>query len=181
MLRRPSDTENKLLLLYAVDRLGPLTAQQLLTFMTENETMDYISLQLGLAELADARLLSKQPHALGMMYTLTNRGRESLEMFEHKVPFSRKATINANVEAWRRRFRQERQIISDFKKLSPGDYVVRLQLLEKDAHLFDLSIHVPTHKMAQGFCDAWIGQAADVYHYIVCTLGEARERAGSGE
>ena len=51
MQRHPSETENKLLLLHAIDRLGSATSQQLLTFVVENELMDYISLQLGLAEL----------------------------------------------------------------------------------------------------------------------------------
>ena len=59
MQRHPSETENKLLLLHAIDRLGAATSQQLLTFVVENELMDYISLQLGLAELDESGFLRK--------------------------------------------------------------------------------------------------------------------------
>ena len=80
MQRHPSETENKLLLLHAIDRLGAATSQQLLSFVVENELMDYISLQLGLAELDESGFLRKQPHALGTLYALTGKGHDALMM-----------------------------------------------------------------------------------------------------
>jgi len=170
MLRRPSDAENKLLLLYAVERLGPLTAQQLLLFMVEHDVMDYISIQLGLASLVDAKFLGRRAHALGILYSPTEKGNESLSMFEEKVPHSRRAHIDEQVAVWRARFRQERQMLASFSKARGGEYAVRLQLLEHDENLLDINVSIPTHKMAQGFCDAWIAEASGVYAYIMDTL-----------
>lgn len=172
MQRKPSDTENKLLLLHDIDRLGAVTAEQLLVFVVENNQMDYISLHLCLAELDDAGLLRKQLHALGTLYALTGKGHDALELFRRRVPHSRLASVDEAAAQWRQRFRREKQMIADFEKKTDGEYVVRLKLLERDAELLHMEINVPTHAHAQRFCDAWIQQAPDIYASIMHTLGQ---------
>mgnify|MGYP003770843467 CR=1 FL=1 len=176
MQRRPTDIENKLLLLYAIDRLGAVTAQQLLLFMVENDFMGYISLQLGLAELDEAGLLRKQKHALGTLYALTGKGRDALSMFQRRVPHSRLSGIDEIAGDWRLRFRREKQMLADFQKKENGEYLVRLRLLEREEHLLDLKLSVPTHDQAQRFCDAWIEQAAGIYAHIMRALGEDEKK-----
>lgn len=172
MERRPSDTENKLLLLRAIDRLGAVTAEQLLVFMVENELMGYIALQLGLAELCESGLVRKQPHALGTLHAITGKGRDALSMFENRVPHSRLASIDECAAAWRKRFRREKTMPADFEKLENGTYAVRLRLLENDENLLDMTIGVPTHEEAQRFSDAWQEAASSIYAHIMRTLGE---------
>ena len=172
MQRRPSDLENKLLLLHAVDRLGAVTAPQLLAFMAENDGMDYITLQLCLAELDDAGLLRRRPHALGMLYTLTGEGLDTLSMFRARVPHSRLEGINRVADNWRIRFRRERQMLSDFERAPNGDYAVRLRVMERNEPLLDMTISVPTHGQAQRMCDAWAARAGDIYAHIMHALGE---------
>jgi len=177
MRRRPSDTENKLLLLYAIDRLNAVTAQQLLLFMVENDFMDYIALQLSLAELVDARLLRKRTHAAGALYSTTREGLDTLAMFQNKLPPSLLAAIDGIAEAWRLRFRREKQMLSEFSQ-KDGAFEVRLRLLEWDADLLDMRLSVPMRKQAQRFCDAWIAQAPSIYAYIMHALGEGEKEAG---
>ena len=172
MQRTPSDTENKLLLLHAIDRLGSVTAEQLLVFMVENEQMGYIELQLGLAELDDAALIRKQTHALGTLYVLTGKGRDSLALFEQRIPHSRLASVDERAAKWRQRFRREKQMLADFSRNERGEYVVSLRLLEREAELLNMTINVPTHEAAEQFCKAWHGQAAPIYAHIMKALGE---------
>lgn len=172
MQRHPSETENKLLLLHAIDRLGAVTAQQLLSFVVENELMDYISLQLGLAELDEAGFLRKQAHALGMLYALTGKGHDALMMFRKRVPLSRLSGIDKIADVWRTRFRREKQMLSTFEKRGDSDYEVRLRLLEQGSDLLDLRVSVPSHEMAQRFSDAWEARAGQIYETIMRSLGE---------
>lgn len=172
MQRRPSDTENKLLLLYAIERLGAVTAQQLLQFMVDNELMDYISMHLALAELDEAGHVRKEKHALGTLYALTGKGHDILDMFSARIPYSRHSHIDEIATVWKRRFRREKQMLSDFSKKDNGEYSVRLRLLENDADILDLTMNVPTREHAQRFCDAWIAQAASIYSHIMHSLGE---------
>lgn len=172
-MRRPTETENKLLLLYAADKLGPTTAQQLLVFMVENDAMDYVSIQIGLAELTESGLLRRRAHAAGQLYALSEDGKETLRMFAGKIPHSRAVPIDEAAETFKIRFRRELEMPSSFEKVDEGQYVVRLSLLEQEISLLSLSVNVPTHKIAQQFCDAWSHKASDVFAHIMHTLGEA--------
>ncbi len=172
MQRHPSETENKLLLLHAIDRLGSATSQQLLAFVAENELMDYISLQIGLAELDESGFLRKQPHALGTLYALTGRGHDALLMFRKRVPPSRLAGIDAHAEEWRARFRREKEMLSTFEKHGENDYEVRLRLLERGCDLLDLRLSVPSRVTAQEFADLWEKRAGRVYEAIMRALAD---------
>lgn len=172
MQRKPSDTENKLLLLHAIDRLGTVTAEQLLVFVVEYNQMDYISLQLCLAELAESGLVRKRKHALGTLYVLTGKGHDSLALFRERIPYSRLELVDKAAANWRQRFRRERQMLANFEKKDNGEYVVHLQLFEQDAELLRLDIAVPTHANAQRFSDAWMDRAPDIYAHIMHALGE---------
>ncbi len=174
--RRPSGTENKLFMLRAIERLGAVTAEQLLVFMVENEYMDYISMQLGLAELVEAGLLKREKHQLGALYALTGKGRDALSMFGEKVPHSRRAAIDEVADRWRLRFRREKQMLSDIQRGENGEYVVRLRLLEKGYDLLDLRVSVPTNAQAQRFARAWIEKATGIYAHVVHSLGEEQRR-----
>lgn len=171
-MRNPSDTENKLVLLHAIDRLGGVTAEQLLLFMVENEAMGYIEVQLGLSELVDAGLLRKQLHVLGTLYLLTGKGHDSLFLFRDRVPHSRLFSMDESAKQWRLRFSREKQMVADFEKISDHEYCVHLQLLERNENLLALKISVPTRKIAQQFCDGWIAQASNIYAHIMYALGE---------
>ena len=172
-----TDTENRLLLLYAVERLGAVTAEQLLVFMVESDQMGYIPLQLGLAALVDAGLVRKRKHPLGTLYAITGAGRDALSMFEARLPRSRRAAVEDAKAVFKRRFRREKQQLAEFFKRDDGSYTVRLRLLERDADLLCLDISVPTHAHAQRFCDAWQAEASGVYAHIMRTLGEAGQDA----
>lgn len=170
MLRQPSDTENKLLLLRAIERLGAVTAEQLLVFMVENEQMQYVPLQLGLAELVDAGLVRKQKHPVGTLYGITGKGRDSLSMFESRLPHSRRVLVDEAAQAWRQRFRREKQQLADYDRRDDGEYVVRLRLLENEQNTLQIELSVPTHDDAERFCSAWGQHASSVYAYLMQTL-----------
>lgn len=172
MQRRPSDTENKLLLLYTLDSLGPATAQQLLLFGAETGEIGYISVQLGLAELVDSQFLRKQKHPIGALYLLTGKGHDTLQMFASRIPHSRKETVDLLSESWKKRFRQEQQLPASIYRSASNEYRVRLQLIERDEALLDIAVIVPTHKEAERFCNAWIQQASGVYEHLMHALGE---------
>lgn len=159
-----------MLLLYAIERLNAVTAQQLLLFMVENDFMDYISLQLLLAELVEAGLLLRRTHEVGALYSLARKGLDTLALFQSRLPQSRLSAIDSVAETWRLRFRREKQMLSEFTE-KDGEFLVRLRLLEWDADLLDMRFTLPTRRQAQLFCDAWIAQAPNIYAHIMYALG----------
>jgi len=168
-------TEQKLVTLYALDRLGPATALQLLRFMVENEMMDYIALQLSTAELDDMGLLSKLPHPLGALYAPSAKGYETLELFRSRIPHSRAARIDEIAQVWKRRFSEEKQVLADWESMPTGEYVARLRLLEGELALLDIRVSLPTREQANRFCRRWPEAAGELYARMMQTLGEEAE------
>lgn len=178
--RNPSMTEQKLVTLYALDRLGPATALQLLRFMVESGLMDYIALQLSVAELDEMGLLRKLPHALGALYAPSAQGYEALQLFQSRIPHSRAARIDEIAPEWKRRLREEKQVLSDWEKVPSGEYIVHLKLLESELPLLDMRISVPTREQANRFCERWPKAAGGLYAQMMQTLGEEDDAEEEG-
>lgn len=170
MQRKISDVENKLLVLFSIDQLGSVTNLQLLQFMVDNDLMDYMILQLALGDLIEAGQLSLTTHALGPMYSLTDKGKEALQLFERRVPNSRRVTIRNRAVQWRERFFREKTLLAGFQKLDENDYLLTLQLLESNLSLMCLDLHLPARNMADLFSRRWPDRAQDIYQGIIAKL-----------
>ena len=171
-VRKPSMTEQKLVTLYALERLGPVTALQLLRFMVENELMDYIALQLSIAELVEMALLRKLPHPLGALYAPSDKGYEALEMFSGRIPHWRTTQIDEIASDWKQRFREEKHVLADWQITPSGEYIAHLQLLEGELALLDMRVNLPTRGQADRFCKRWPQVAGALYAQMMQALGE---------
>ncbi len=170
--RKTPDLENKLLILFAIDELGPLTSLQLLQFLAENNLMDYITMQLTLGDMMDSGHLRSIPHALGTLYTLSREGRESLALFLHRLPHSTRVLIHSAVPGWKPRFARETQMLADFHRREDGIFDLRLRLMEKDSPLLDMTLILPTRDLADQLSRRWPEAAPAFYGYLMKELGD---------
>lgn len=177
MERQPTLTEQKLVILYALEQLGSSTSLQLLRFLVETEQMDYIEMQLAIAELTEASLLRRMEHELGMLYALSEQGMQALAMFLSKIPMSRRRRIEEESRTWKQLFQQEKQVLGDFRQQESGEYMVRLRLLEQELQLLDLQLSVPSREQANLVLTNWPRQADAIYAQIMRMLGEDRPGA----
>lgn len=173
LTRKTLDLEKKLLLLFAIDQLGPLTGPQLLQFLAECELMDYFTMQLTLGDLRSAGHIGHTQSALGPQYALTAMGRESLALFLNRLPHSLKTLVRDAVPTWRPRFQREAQILSDFSRLEDGRYALRLRLMEADDPLLDMTLFLPSRDMADRLARRWPAAAAEFYGLLMKELGES--------
>lgn len=166
----PPMKENKLLLLYAFEKVGAMTNQQAMRFVMENNIMEYLDLQLSLAELTDSGLLQVLPLDESRYYTLTSKAQQTLAFFSSQVPASRLARVDEIAEQWRDLFQQEKLMTCDYVKNSFGDYTVRLTAREHGITLVDITLNVPTHSQAISLCSNWSQRAADAYRVLMESL-----------
>ena len=172
---RPTPTENRLILLLMLEKLGACSAQQLLALTTEGEIMDYIELQIGLGDLTEAGMLRTREHEIGKLYSLSQSGRETLAMFLGHIPNSRRERVETLCAAWKERVSREKHVLSDWREEGDG-FVVRLRLLEQDMTLMDLRLNVPTRAQAGIMCKRWSDCAGDIYAGLMHSLGEDEEK-----
>ncbi|GHU68489.1 hypothetical protein FACS1894184_10590 [Clostridia bacterium] len=168
--RKGSHTEDKLLLLYAMHGLGPTTAEQLLRFFVDRDEMNYIDLQLALAELRENGLLRKQMHPLGVLFQPSVAGIQTLELFQKRLPYSRRVSIDDALVGWRARFSHEQHVVHRIESLEDGARLVHLSIMEQDEELLSLTVRTPDDLRAERFCKAWSRNASALYGQILRTL-----------
>ncbi len=179
--RKTPDLENKLLILMAIDLLGPLTGLQLLQFLAECGLMDYFILQLALGDLMDTGQIESTQSALGPQYALTAAGRESLALFLHRLPHSIRSIVYEAVPQWKPRIQREAQILSDFSRREDGRYALRLRLMEADTPILDMTLSLPSRDSADRLSRRWPAAAQAFYGFLMRELGDSFSPAAGGQ
>lgn len=166
------DSENKLIILYALNRLGPVTGMQLLQFLVEMDLMNYFGMQLNLVELQEQQQVAERAHPLGGLLLVTEKGAYTLGAFDHRIPASRRELIDRNAAAWHERFRTEQQTLAESFPLSEGGMCIRLRLMEADTALLDLLLTVPEEASMTFLSRRWRAAAQDFYTALTLALSE---------
>ena len=63
--------------------------------------------------------------------------------------------------------RNESSILADYYKATTGEYEAHLVAKEKDLHLLDITLSVPTKESAAAICDNWQRKNQEIYRYLV--------------
>lgn len=166
------ESENRLTILYALRRLGPATAMQLLQFLVELDLMNYFTLQLSLSDLREQGQLSVSPHPLGDLLVLTAEGEYAIEAFAQRIPLSRRQLMDAHAPRWQEQFRTEQLTPADSFTLQDGRVCLRLRLLEGSASLLDVLLTLPKDTPPTFLERRWRGAAQTVYAAISMSLSQ---------
>ncbi len=137
------ETENRLIILYTLRRIGPVTNMQLLQAMAESDLMNYITMQLALSEMEAQGQISMRAHPLGNLIEMTGEGDYILASFERRIPASRRAVIDACAGEWKQRFQTEQMAPAESFTLPDGRTCIHLRLLDAAATLMDLMLYLP--------------------------------------
>ncbi len=161
--------ENKLLLLYIISRMGAMDDQSLERFVLENGLMGYMEARLALAELLEAGLLQALDDQPPRVYLITGDGTKTLELFQTKLPYSRRNKVEELCAAWRAKLRREKQVLAQYRP-HPGGCTVRLFLLEESMRLLDISLDLPDVESARKLCEDWEKNTAQLYTAVLQAL-----------
>ena len=164
------ESENKLIILYALSQLGPCTAMQLLQFLVEMDLMNYFTMQLSLSDMQEQGQLSRQDHPLGDLLILTREGEYAIEVFAQRIPVSRRQLINRQAPLWRERFRLEQLAPAESFTLQDGRLCLRLRLLEGASTLMDILLTLPSGASLTFLEKRWRSAAQLVYHTVTLAL-----------
>ena len=169
--RHVPDSEQKLVILYALRQLGPVNGMQLLQFLVEKDLMNYIEMQLNLCEMQEQGQLREAAHPSGTLLEITEEGAFTLEAFDSRIPASRREQIDEDAATWRALFRAEQQALAESFPLSDGGLCVRLRLLEDDSALADMLITLPDTQSVPLLSQRWRMGAQQVYAALTSLLG----------
>ena len=164
------ETENRLMILYTLRQLGPVTATQLLQAMAEADLMNYISMQLALSDMESQGQISQRAHPLGNLIEITSEGDYILRSFEKRIPASRRSIVDEQAHDWRSRFQAEQMAPAEAFTLPDGRSVIHLRLLDKAATLMDLLLYLPAGQTYTLLPDRWRSSVQLTYSTVLAYL-----------
>lgn len=166
------ESENRLVILYAMNGLGPVTDAQLLQFMVDMDLMNYITLRLSMSELEAQGQIVRQAHPGEELWEMTTEGRFTLKSFGRRIPQSRRERMDGAAGGYRARFRQEQLATAEAVDMPDGTACLRLRLQEERASLMELTLRVPADEVPTTLEARWRRCAQTVYEAVIAALTE---------
>ncbi len=172
--------ENKILLLYIIDKLNlPVTNTFITKVVLENSYMNYFFLQQFLSEMLIDEYLESKTEDSRSMYIITTKGKEVLNMFTDLLPIGLKKRIASTVREIRKNYRNETMIISDYTCENENEYVVKCKIKEDDFSLIDIKVTVGSKEEAINISNNWRAYADILYTEVLDSLIKNRKQQGS--
>jgi predicted transcriptional regulator len=168
--------ENKLILLYIIDRLNiPVSNLQITRLVLEKRFMNYFLLQQHLNELQEGRLLSVERADDKALYMITDAGRKTLEYFTHLIPSGLKARMDSTFAAMRKEIRSESLVTADYTPESENKFTAACKVSEDGFSLLQLDVTVGTKSDARLICENWKKHSQLIYAEIIDALTKKRD------
>ena len=164
------ETENRLIILYTLRSLGPVTAMQLLQAMAEGDLMNYITMQLALSDMEQQGQITMRAHPLGNLIEITGEGEFILDSFVRRIPASRRTLIDEHTEGWRTRFQTEQMAPAESFTMPDGRTIIHLRLLDKAATLMDLMLCLPAGQTLTLLAERWRRCVQATYSTVLAQL-----------
>lgn len=161
----------KLIILYMLNRVNfAMTIAQISEFVLEKEYTNYLTFQQVIGELTDAKMVSSQTIGNRTHLSITKEGQDTLKYFENRISDGIKDDINNYLKENEFTIRNEVSIQSNYYKSTSGEYEAHLIAKDKEIHLVDLTLSVPTEELASTICDNWQNKNQDIYQYLIQEL-----------
>ena len=167
-----NQAENKLLLLYLIDKMEiPLTQSQISQFALEENYINYFSLQQFLADMVEVEYLEKSIENNTTYYNVTDQGLVALDYFKKRIPAQVKNKINKFVELNKKSIKKDYEVTANyFYEKTNNEYTVKCGIYEDETTLMELTLSVVSRDEAKLICKNWRKNVNDLYGDILVKL-----------
>ncbi len=164
--------ENKLLLLYLIDRMNtPMTNSQISQFTLEENFMSYFELQHVLFEMVQSGYLEIYQENNQSYYSITNEGITTLEYFEKHVPVHIRNRIVKFVTDNQHNEQKNFDVTANyFFDHTSNEFIVKCGLYEKEKSLMEISLLVVSRDQAKLICNNWKTNVNKIFGKIISEL-----------
>ncbi|MBP1743359.1 MAG: hypothetical protein H6Q58_337 [Firmicutes bacterium] len=165
--------ENKLLLLYIINRLNlPVSNAQLTELVLKNSLMNYFILQQYIDELVSSEFLKHTNVSGSQRLVISGKGKKVLELFGDRVSEKKCAVVNDYIEKNWDDIEKDMTVTADYTIEKKDNFIVSLKAMEKDRLLIDIRMNVPSNKQARDLCSKWKEKCPELYEKITGILTE---------
>ena len=167
--------EAQLVILYLLRRLDSATDANLLDCLTEAEIMNYLEMMPALSRLVQEGALSETAEGAYRRYTVNESGKELLDLYGSRIPFSAREAIDRRLPEWREALRTQRDYQADMAQTPRGDFEVSLRMMERGRAVMSVSVSLPSSEIAARLCKRWQCEGGEVFRTLLRPLLEEEE------
>lgn len=161
----------KLMILYILSRVDfPLSNAQLTAFILEKEYTNYFNIQRAISELLDDEYIAVKTIRNSSLYIITDTGNETLLFFDNLISSGIKEDIEEYLSQNKYELKEDVSTPADYTHIKKGEFSVHLSVIERDTHIIDLILSVPTEEEALLMCNKWSDKSSDIYTYLMSAL-----------
>lgn len=166
-----SEKIQKLLLLYITEEfIFPLTEEQFVKIILDNEFMNYIEYKSYLNDLINTKQIKREEIAGQQVYVITEDGSNTLKEFTDLLPISPRDAFHEYVSKNLHQIKTETLLDSSFKYLNDGHTEITCNIRENNALLMSLKIYMDDPETAKTICKNWESASPMMYKIIMDTL-----------
>ncbi len=161
----------KLILLYILNRVDfPLTNNQLTEFILGKEYTNYFNVQQSISQLIDDDYIVMETIRNNSLYRITDSGKQTLSFFQNEISAGICKDIDEYLNRNEYQLREDVANPADYEKQKTGDYLTRLQVIERGTTLFEIKLSVSSEEEAIRICNDWKNVNADLYRCVMTKL-----------
>ncbi len=164
------ETQNKLILLYVMDKMEVPLEDDIVTSMCsqDNNWVAFLECKEAVAKLCETGFIHKNLAGGKVIYSITPEGRICLANFYTRIPLSLREEITEYVKKSRIAYRKKQEYFSDYYKNKDGSYTVALKINEPNGGkaLVDLKMIVDSRASAKYVYTSWEEKAAKIYELL---------------
>ena len=161
----------KLILLYTLETAQePLTTSWLCDLMVEKQYTSYFNVQQILSEMSDAGLILPEKYRNSFLYTITEEGLGTIDLFRHNISPEIRREIDAYLQEHDCELLERHSYPAIYDRNEVQEYTVDCRIREKDHDLLHLSLSVPTEEAAMAICKKWRKKNSEIYSLLMENL-----------
>lgn len=177
---RLETAENKMILLYILNRWNGVTVGQLTRIALDTRYMDYFAFMSVLDGLCRDGLATRsvrkgesQLDADGQPVVrcdVTPRGAEVLRSLEGRIPPHVRGYLGQAAASWAKELKRENTVVAAYDPDANGAWTVRLRLNDGARDVVDLKLSVPDKASAAAMCALWKSDTQALYVGLLALL-----------
>ncbi len=165
--------ENKLILLYILSEINvPLSKNQIVQIVLENELMNYFYIQQYLTELVQKKLIAHYEDMGNYLYSIDQKGLETLRLFTARLPLKLKTLLRNYLRENGVPLKKQLKAHSSFSMEGEGVFSVILKLTEGEIPKMKIKLKTTAEGDAEQMCINWNADAEAFYQHIKAYLIE---------
>ncbi len=162
--------EMKFTILYTLAMYStPISMEDLAAILVwEKGILEYFDLQIMLAELIEDNFIEQKFHISETMYSLTNAGAETNDLFKDRVPKSIRDRIDDAVGSMKyETLVSPSSTVCEIVPINENQYMARLNIIDNKTPLIDFSIYIGERNEAERIVEKFKANPEKVYQKIV--------------